>query len=343
LLRQSCDQVSVNPERPLDASRPVAFFVNGCGDHILVLPALRALASLFPGRLTLICEKGARNLYFSDVDLQSVIAVTFHSEEGGHGFDAKKVARAVGHCDLFLSLVPWYGRSLRQLLQLLASKSSIGFRGDFEGTILNTVEHAADRAFEIPRRLDPGLRLRDYCGPPSFPPPAKRLARQLRSLFPSTMRVLAVHSETQAGKMWPGDRFATVLDRFLEDRPNFVVFVVDKEPPAFDRGRHGDRVIAFPNASLDVAFCLVSQADYFLGIDSCMLHVADLCGVPGVGLFGPTSSAEFGFRVSRSVHVCGPGSMRLIRVEDVYRALESLVGSNTPANGERSSEQSCLE
>ena len=70
---------------------------------------------------------------------------------------------------------------------------------------------------------------------------------------------------------------------------------------------------------------LVTEADFFLGIDSCMLHAADFAGVPSVGLFGPTSAAEFGFLVGPHIAIQAQQTMAEIEVPDVSDALESLL------------------
>jgi ADP-heptose:LPS heptosyltransferase len=69
---------------------------------------------------------------------------------------------------------------------------------------------------------------------------------------------------------------------------------------------------------------LVGTADLFVGIDSSMLHAADLARVPGVGLFGPTRAAEWGFRFAPHRHV-DRTTMADITVDAVLDALEELV------------------
>jgi len=69
---------------------------------------------------------------------------------------------------------------------------------------------------------------------------------------------------------------------------------------------------------------IVEEADLFLGVDSCMLHVADLNRIPGVGLFGPTSAKTFGFRFSEHKHIDGNGRMSHISEEAVIRALNDI-------------------
>src|SRR5712691_11011007 len=89
------------------ARNPVVIFSNGIGDHLLNLPALRALTALFPKRLTLLCSTGAGHTFFSDLPLRAVVEADMQQQgEGGKFFDAESLARAVAPCDLLLSLNP---------------------------------------------------------------------------------------------------------------------------------------------------------------------------------------------------------------------------------------------
>lgn len=56
----------------IKARHPVAIFANGFGDCLLALPALRALASIFRGWLTLISQSGVGHVFFSDLPLRSL-------------------------------------------------------------------------------------------------------------------------------------------------------------------------------------------------------------------------------------------------------------------------------
>ncbi len=65
-----------------------------------------------------------------------------------------------------------------------------------------------------------------------------------------------------------------------------------------------------------------------------MLHMADLCRIPGVGLFGPDESTslgseEMGFRFGPHRHVQGHGSMEGIDTASVSRALNELAPRST--------------
>jgi hypothetical protein len=61
--------------------------------------------------------------------------------------------------------------------------------------------------------------------------------------------------------------------------------------------------------------------------------MADLCRIPGVGLFGPgeltsLGSVEMGFRFGPHRHVQGHGSIRRIDTDSVLNALDDLASSS---------------
>ena len=314
----------------VDVRTPAVIFSNAIGDHLLNLPALRALSALFPGRLTLICETGARDTFFSELSLRSVCEVDMHIANDGKIFDADYVAQAIRPCDLLISLNPWHSGSMDLLLDILAADRSIGFHSAFQIALkLDYSKHSADLAFDIPRSLDSSLRLDDFAAPPVFPRQYLDQARRIRQAVSPDFQVLAVHADTQLEKMWPSYHLASLLRTFLGKHPNFVVFVLGLKDLHLDSGEDTSPIIPCYGLSIAAAICLVAQTDLFLGVDSCMLHAADLFRIPGVGLFGPTNSEERGFRFGRGRHVCGLGSMKNISEHAVLQALESLVAETS--------------
>jgi ADP-heptose:LPS heptosyltransferase len=310
----------------LEARRPVVIFSNGIGDHLLNLPALRALAALFAERLTLICQAGAKDTYFSDLPFFRVCEAYMQMADGGRRFDAEDMARNVGTCDLLLSLNPWHSDSIDRLIELLSPAESVGFFPSFKTVLrLDYSKHSADLAFDVALSLDSSLQLEDFARPPVFPPRFRQRARLIRELVPPGVRVMALHADTLSEKMWPPDRFIRLLDDFLSGHPDYVVFVVGEKDLHLDSGRCGDRVIPCHGLAFPISATLVAEADLFLGVDSCMLHVADLFRVPGVGLFGPTNSFEWGFRFGNGRHVCAEASMDQIEPSAVLQVLESLI------------------
>jgi len=316
--------------------RPAVIFGNAIGDHLLTLPALRALASLFPSRLSLICMPGSRRDFFSGLRLRSVCEVEMPGRGRCRVFDSRGVARKIGKCDLLLSLNPWKSPSVGKLLRLLSPALSVGLSPEFRVALpTDPTRHAAEWAFSVPVYLDPSLRLSDFAFPPRLPPRCRpRVRRFLRDFAPGK-RVLAVHNETKPEKVWPRSQFTGLIESFLERHPEFVVFVLDFHKPGECAEKFKDRVIHSPGLRLPYAFAVIGESDLFLGANSCMLHAADLYRIPGVGLFGPykcrygpTRTHQYehwGFHFSRHRHVWDPRGMSHIQEAAVLAALESLL------------------
>lgn len=308
-----------------NAAHPVAIFANGIGDHFINLPAIRALCALFPGRLTLVCRSGMANIFFRDLPAAAIHEHDMRVVGEARSFDAERVAEGCGPCDLLLSLNPWHSPSVDHLIEFLAPGETVGFFPEFSTQLpLDFRKHSSQLAFDVPRRIEPSLQIQPFCSPPQLAPASIAVAQHVREQLPKSSRLLVVHTETGQEKKWPKPRFIAVLDRFIERHRDYFVLVLDRELSALDTGEWGERVLCYPDLPLDVAFGFIARADLFLGVDSCMLHAADMFGTPGVGLFGPTNPEEFGFVHAPHRHVCGKGAMAQISETEVLAALEEL-------------------
>lgn len=308
------------------SKHPVVFFSNGLGDTILALPALRALQTLFGRGLQLVCDAGPHELILSELRMKKVpTAMRRNVPDWTREFDVDKVAAEIRQCDFFISLVPWQSASLKRLLDRLAPVDSIGMFADYTICIpRDFTKHAADLSFDIPKRLDTSLRFEDFCEPPRLSLRSRKVAERVRRLVPSDYRILVVHADTGANKMWPTERFGEVLDVFLDRHPDFLCFLVGNARQPLDSGRHGDRIVPCYGLALDASMRIVELADIFLGVDSSMLHAADFFRISSVGLFGETSPVEFGFRVTPVGIICKGKTMSCIRTEEVLGALEDV-------------------
>ena len=167
------------------------------------------------------------------------------------------------------------------------------------------------------------MRIEHYAAPPKLPDAALALSRKLRADLPREAVLLAVHAETKPEKMWSPAKLAKVLNEFLELHRQVIAIVVGQDRWVVDIGHNRARVLSCHGIPLSAAFAVIGVCDLFLGIDSCMLHVADLYGLPGIGLFGPSDPSEWGFRFARHLHLSAE-TMNEISVAEVANALETL-------------------
>jgi len=315
-------------EQALSAEHPLAFFCNGYGDNFLNLPALRALVRLFDGRLTLVCRQGPDLFCFDDLGVNRRITLDARFNGEDYQFDAVAAAAEIGQCDLFLSLVPWSSSSLSNLLEAWGGIVSIGFFENYTRRLrLDYDKPSADLAFDIVRSLRPDYQLHDFLEPLRYPTERQQDVHEIFSMLEPGAKTLSVHMDTRTHKLWNENRWVESLDAFLDMHPNFVVLLVGRPECVFDTEqlRNAGRVIPCYGLSLSSSCCLVAESDLFIGIDSCMLHVADMARVPGVGLFGPTNAKEFGFYIGPHIMIQADGSMEKIEVDMVTEALNQLV------------------
>jgi hypothetical protein len=318
----------------LQARRPAVCFVNKIGDSLLMLPTLRALGEMFAAPLTLICPKVVFDLCFREVsprlvDITGLPGTGPHPRPPPRAFDYEALASEIGPVDVFIDTLPWRTLSsivIRPLVQCLAPTTSIGFPTDYVYDVVVTREqcHSADLMFKFARLFDPSARIEAYAQPVPNPPAVQEKARSIRAAVPAGAKVLVVHADTDwAEKRWPATRFIDLLDRFLSRHRDFVAWIVGMGHEELNVGREGDRVFSYLRLPLDLAMGLVAEADLFLGIDSCMLHAADLARVPGVGLFGETRAATWGFRFGPHRHV-DRSTIADITVEEALSAMDDL-------------------
>lgn len=309
-----------------EAERPVAVLFNARGDYLLSLPALRALAGIWPGRLELVCRRGARRTFFPNLDLAAVCEPTTEGQGDCYDFDVDRVCAAAGGADLLISLNPWHGSALDTLLERLDAARSVGFHRSFDVQLpLDFTIHSAELAFEVPRSVDSSLAIESFAQPPQLLEGSERIAARIAALARPTHTIVAVHNETKPEKTCPARLFSAAVGELLDRHPDWVVFDLGQKKTGLGTPRHAERVVPCGDLPLSAALALAGEADLFVGADSCFLHAADLYRVPAVGLFGPTDAHEFGVRFGPHRHVsAADGQMGAIEPAAVVEAVESL-------------------
>jgi ADP-heptose:LPS heptosyltransferase len=187
-------------------------------------------------------------------------------------------------------------------------------------------KHSSELAFDVARWVDPLAKLEDFASPPRLPESASSFAGALRRQL-REVRLMAVHADSQPEKCWPWGLFRVFLEAFLEAHPDYVAILIGQRTAATSAPVAAERVLCLRDLPLAETLAVVGICDLFVGIDSCFLHAADLFRVPGIGLFGPTEPAEFGFRFARHRHVRAGSDVRDITIGDVLGAAHGLLGT----------------
>ena len=304
------------------------FFSNGLGDHFLNLPAIRALAQLFPRNSLLISERSCSDFFFSDVAFDVNLTIESDIKDCQRSFNVSLVTQEIAGCDTFISLNPWHSQCVNDLLHSLRPRRSVGFFAEFSERLpLVYSIHSAELAFSVPRHFCPSLSIKHYLKPPPLRGDAQRIPRQVFSLMSSDTRILCVHADTLSEKMCPSSLFSQFLDEFLRRHSDYIAFLVGVENIGISSTVFADRIIPCYGLSLAASIGIVANADLFCGIDSVMLHAADFYGVPGIGIFRPTDPNEFGFIVSRHRHITSTVGLESIGVLELLDNVECLLSS----------------
>lgn len=302
-------------------TRPAVFLANLIGDQLVSLPAIRAICARCPSRVQLLLGEGLLSFFYQGLPIGPITRVWYDDAEPP-GVDVDRTAAAAGPCDLFLSLARRAGATA--LARRMGAVRLVGILdGADDSRRARAGEHAFDTLFSIAQQLDPALRFDDFNGPPILSSAARSAAaRMVTGWRRPGERLLFVHPETKAAKMWRPEGYSRVLTRFLARHPECRVIVSSLEPSGIDLPAAR---VEYSSHHLELTMAMMAHMDAFLGVDSCFLHAADMCRVPGVGLFGPTTPAQWGFRISPTFRHVAADTTAAIARDDVLDALESIV------------------
>jgi ADP-heptose:LPS heptosyltransferase len=302
--------------------KPAVFLVNGLGDQLLAIPAMRALATIFPDGIQLLLGEGLYAFPYRGLPVGEPARVWWADEERW-GIDVARIMADVRPCDVFLSLSSWATEAVMELAKKMGAAWSIGYTNVFDEVVpYDASHHMFDELFGLPQCFRKDLRVEDFCQMPEFSGAAERAAeRFVRERIKTGERILFLHPETRENKMWHAEGFAWVLEHFLDAHPEFKVFIAHVRPYPLEMTRHRERVCPV-NVHFELALAIMKRVDLYLGVDSCFLHAADLFRLPGVGLFGPANHMSWGFRLSPHGRiVCANGPMDTLDREAVLEAL----------------------
>jgi ADP-heptose:LPS heptosyltransferase len=285
--------------------RPFVFFSDGIGDHLMALPALRALTMLFEGRLGVFCRPEVATTVFAELSLAHIISDNFSGEGRLPLIPVARLSSAVRECDLFLSLNSWRSQTVGTIMRSFRHQWTVGFDAGFSTCLPNILaEHVIDRAFRVPQAFDPKLRVEDFAGPPKASEADLGQARAaIKDAFTTQAPfLLVIHPETMPEKRIPCSSWLCALDLFLQRKRNWNIVILSRDRYASDVGDINSNLATRWGLPLGAALALVGVANLFAGVDSSLLHAADLYRVPGLGLFGPSDPRRWGFRFGPHHH-----------------------------------------
>jgi len=274
-------------------------FHNGLGDYVLALPTLRALAALLPRPSLLVAGCGPHDFILADTQFDRQWLIPFARDASTTEFDWREVAQVCRGCEILVAVCPYRSESLHRLVAAVAPARTVGMGPPCAEVVDYRVDaHECDALFGVVRALQPTADIAQFAWPPPSSPRAAETANRIRAALPASDRLLVVHVDTIPEKTWPMASVDAALARLLGRHAEVHAVVLNASPADLPAAAASGRVACLEGLGLDRAMSLVAACDVFLGVDSCMLHAADLCRRSGVGLFAATSPRRFGFRWS---------------------------------------------
>lgn len=312
------------------------FHHNGAGDYLLSLPALRAIARRAPRPLHVVSGATEAAFLYDELDVDRLIRVPTRHGHFQHRFSAADAVNLTPPYDCFVSLATWFNDDVQELGARAAARWSAGLFPHFDvrpaAAVPGARLHDIDRLFALARLFDPDAASDDWFAPPVYPADATAFAGRFAASLPAGATMLVVHADSRPEKNWPLAPLDLALEALGHNDPALCIVVLNRGPRDLPRTAQLARHRFLGGISLACAMAVTSRSDCFLGIDSCMLHVADFHRIPGVALFGPTPVWKFGYRVlagSGACHLQAPaGRLADLPVDDVVSALLRVVAQS---------------
>jgi ADP-heptose:LPS heptosyltransferase len=278
-----------------NCAKPVVTYSDGIGDTLMSLPALRAISEFFDSPPAFIGSSASRAILKEEFPASSFLL--------REDLIPSQLPR---DCDCWLSLDPGEDRAFSaSLFDALAPRWSVGWEPLHPLRVKSRTDlHFSDEVFELSKHLRPGLNIQDYSSAPRIGKLGEELAYDIRRQLRPETKLIVLHPQTFApNKNWPLEKFQHFLEQFLALNSRFITLVIGLGHARLEKGAFAERIVSCEGISLSSTFALIGNADLFVGIDSGMLHVADLYRTPSVGIFGPSSPSRWGCRFTQHRHV----------------------------------------
>jgi len=306
------ENIVPSPEHYLN---PVVLFANAIGDHVIFTPTIRALAKMFPGRITLVALPNVVSTFFAEISFRNVIELksktttlsnwNLGTQPGDiQNFDVEILEPLLQEMDLFISPNYWFSTPIENLIKAISPCAVIGIRPELQINVFQQNIHSFDQYFCIPQYLNPGLEIDEFSYPIKIEKESFGKINSFRKTLGNDKKILIVHTDTKKRKRASPEIFLDVVDRFFFFFEDYVAVIVGLgHEMELNKAQNRYRLYDLCGCTLSETFAIIEKSSLFLGVDSCMLHVADLLRKPGIGFFGPTDPVQLGFKFSTHYHV----------------------------------------
>jgi ADP-heptose:LPS heptosyltransferase len=209
-----------------------------------------------------------------------------------------------GKYDAVIEMINAYVLAPALLTRLIAPAFSVGFDVELRGKFFtNPVIPVNDKKHFIeflPDLLKPfGIIAAGPLSPEIFPGAERKedVSAFLREKHADQGRLIAVHPGSfYDSQRWPAVSFAALIEKINQDYPafGFVLLGSAGEKPLLLSihgllgGPAGAKTHIYAQNNIGNAIALISMADFFIGNNSGLLHIAAALKIPTVSFMGPT-------------------------------------------------------
>jgi len=300
------------PTRPI--ARPqtqpvIVFCADGLGDHIMSIPTIVALSRAVGAQMTLVTRSGMQQLFYQGCEFAACVEVPMAATERGWEFDPHQAARACPPGSTVFVLAPYRTPSLDEWIRLIAPQfvAWATAEGSDVDDCGKRLAHEVDRMFAVVMQCDFAWSP-EQCRRWTLPYKAWLWADAVRAqvVCDSCVGMLVMHFETGYRKCLSEREVIGLVRRLRAYLDRWGLVIVAENRPFYANTVEGLGTRIVSGVAIESIFALVRTADAFLGCDSCMLHAADIQGVPCVGIFRSTNPSQWGCRFAPCARIQWP-------------------------------------
>jgi heptosyltransferase-2 len=294
------------------------------GDAVMTLPATRALAAAFPGRLTVLTRPWAMDIYRRQDGVDDVLP---HDRGGQHrGLAGRwQLARGLAARDFDLAVLFQNAFEAAFIAALARVPQRWGYARDGRSPLLTKAvplqpgDRYIHESFYYLQLLERAGLAAPFTRPCLTPKPedfavAEALLAKAGVRPGEFLLAVAPGAAFGSAKRWPAENFSRAADYILGEIPGRAMILGgpgEKEAAARVAEGLGSRAINLAGAgTLSVSMALMRRAKLLLTNDSGLMHVGGALDIPLVAMFGPTNpltTAPLGpSRLLRSAAPCAP-------------------------------------
>ena len=291
------DRPLLTPAQAASVGRIATFHLNGLGDLLFTLPALRGLREAFPQATLWSVVRPALAPLLHGSGLADEVVVRSRGAASKAALIAKLRA---GHIDLAIA----FSQSGPSVLLARATGAPlrVGYtRSKFEGLLTHRIPggekpSAPEKHRELARALGCRTTTLDYHGlirvAPDYEWRAEALLAEHRIAGPFIVASYEA-SQKRKSKEWPASHWAEALDRLAGRRWPVVLVGTRPSPDLHETLRRYPQAVPHVvdlsgRTNLPTLAALCGRASLCIGTDSGVLHLAAAMGTPVVGIYGPT-------------------------------------------------------